>query len=144
MLFRLFKMIKRAFFSEQLAVGQVWHCEARPQDTNATITILKIDEKDSDKIVSIRIDGISLKNPTSKDGFSNFIQHVPIAETALRYCLTGLKASNSEVTEEMLEGYNMWKQEFSIGKARYFETPLAEIIGNIENILSASTQNIDQ
>lgn len=145
MFLKLLQLVKRALFTRTLVAGQVWRCQARPQDKNATITVLKLDDTESGQIVSVRIEGIEFKNPLMDGGLATSIEHLPIAELSLKHCLIDLKESNRPVSEELLEGYYTWKEEYAKGNAGCFDIPISEIIDMTEETIAncRPSQEID-
>ncbi|MFZ4059405.1 MAG: hypothetical protein ACOYKE_14780, partial [Ferruginibacter sp.] len=106
-------------------VGQVWKFINRIGEEKSTLTILKVDDEVSGKIVHIRVDGISIVNPAGI--LTHELLHLPFSITALEDSVTELINQVNELPE-FLNGYEHWKSAFDEGKAGVWKLPVHEVV----------------
>ncbi len=117
-------------------IGQVWTYHARSHEKESTLTILKIDEFNDQKIVSIQITQRSVKSDQNPEGNVRVLEHIPIASQALSESVIEL-LSCGKVPVGYKEGYNIWKEAFDTGRGGYFTIPVVDIVIYIEQTLNS-------
>jgi hypothetical protein len=116
--------------------GQVWRYNNRAHEPGSTLTIVQIDPHAVlGDIIHVSVQGLQMKNPYSRSGFSETIAHMPFAEAALRGSVT-------ELTEENVallcfqDGYRMWKTAFDSDEGGIFTLSVAEAIDVMEQAMN--------
>ena len=114
--------------------GQVWHYENRAGEDSSTLTILKLDQVNSNTIIHIRIDGIKLFNPAAPGGYSEAIEHLPFSEQVIAGSVTRLAGTVNELPP-FEAGYNQWKQAWDSGRAGYWTIEIKEAIEAMDAVM---------
>ncbi len=122
----------------KLAVGQQWYYKTRPQESNSTLTILKI-EKDRklDVIVHIAVSEVVISS-ADDDESKETISHMPIDADILESSVTTI-AQESVPLPDFSEGYQMWRESFNKGEAGVFFKSVSECVGLMEETLNKGT-----
>ncbi|PFH10091.1 hypothetical protein BCF11_2500 [Collimonas sp. PA-H2] len=110
--------------ASNLQEGQVWAYTTRPDESDSTLTVLKIEQyKDLGQVIHVRIDGIRMRNPL-KGNIVTDIPHLPFRSAAIQRSVTKLLRRSSSVPN-FKEGYDTWREAYDAGKAGAFETDVA-------------------
>lgn len=112
-------------------VGQVWEYKTRAVEVGSTLTIVKIDNVENERIIHISVQGLSIKNPKAPKGYNDKIAHLPISEKSLTESVTKML----RVTEELpdfQEGYNLWKD----AQGGYFTLPVSQCVEYMEQVIN--------
>jgi hypothetical protein len=118
-----------------LAPGQRWQYLTRSGEEASRLTILRLEDWHGEAIVHVALDGLAMKNPLSREGYSTSLGHTPVSEAALRRCLTVLDAESTDLPDYQ-SGYNNWKAAADTGEGGHFTTSLAEIVDGLEQALN--------
>ena len=116
-------------------VGQVYKYQNRPQEPNSTFTVLKVEPDEKlVNIVHVSIAGLKMKNPKSKNGFSDSIGHMPFSEAALGASATKKVQENGKLTDYQAS-YKQWKAAYEKQTAGAFSVPVSEAVAIMEETL---------
>ena len=119
-----------------LREGQVWEYHNRPGEDGSTVTVLKIETYEkSDRIIHVRVDGLSMQNPNAPNGSSNFIGHLPFSEAAIVQSVNKLVGEQDSLPD-FSEGYQQWRAAWNSGKGGYWTIELKEAIAGIESVMN--------
>lgn len=115
-------------------VGQEWSYQTRPQESESTFIITRIDQGGpKGVIVHIYVKNLKMKNKLSQTGFNDHIVHLPCSEKAI--LSSGIKLKNELVPlPDYKDGYLTWLKGFEQNKAGVFKLPLAESIAFLETM----------
>jgi hypothetical protein len=117
--------------------GQVWSYRTRVGEEQSRVTILRVDrEPSAGYIVHLAVDGLSIKNPTSRDGVARTISHLPFSEKATDQSLTDLLDTGP--IPDYQEGYQTWREGFERGEAGVWSIPVEEVVAAMETVLGQS------
>lgn len=120
----------------QFQPGQVWTYQHRPGEEGSRLTVLLVEPQPNlGSIIHIRLEGLTVKNPSAPDGVARAIAHLPYAEASLASCVGQLEQGHAAVPE-FEDGYRAWKTAFAQGKAGVWTMPLAQCVETMEKILS--------
>ena len=109
-------------------VGQVWSYKTRENESSSTFIVLKIDaDAKLGKIVHIAVTDLKMKNPRSRNGFSERIGHMPFFEKALAMSAVKLLKENADLPD-FESGYGLWKEAFDQKRAGFYTVTLADAI----------------
>jgi hypothetical protein len=90
-------------------VGQVWRYKTRPNEEQATLTILRIESLPKPGvIIHVRVDDIRLRNCTGGPE-PNSIAHMPFARDAIERSVVKL-AKEGGAVPEFQDGYDAWRR----------------------------------
>lgn len=120
----------------QFKVGQVWNYRTRPNETNSTLTICKVEVVGKlGKVVHVSIADVKVKSPQNKDGFATKIAHLPFAESAVRQSVTDM-AKEGVSLPDYQGGYDSWRSAVEGGKGGIWTISVAEAIAAMESVLN--------
>ncbi len=120
----------------EFKVGQIWSYKTRTTEAKSTFIIVKIDKATKyGKIIHIALRDLKMKNPRSRDGFSDKINHMPFAEKAVGLSAIKILEENAELPD-FQEGYALWKEAFDQERAGYYEISIAEAVAVAEQTLN--------
>lgn len=126
------KKVKDDFFE----VGQVWHYDARSEETGSTLTVVQLEQHDTlGIIVHVHIAGLKVKSPSAPKGYSDVIHHMPFSKEALRKSVTE-KVGQVYKLPDYKEGYDQWHEAFASGKGGIFTIPVKEAVAYIEQVMN--------
>lgn len=113
------------------AVGQVWHYQARPQESDSEIVVCKIEPLGDKRVVHISVRGLQLRNPHTSSGVQDSLPHLPLDEETLHACVTELVQENAPLPDYE-EGYDDWKRN----QGGVWTVPLSELLTVLEEAVS--------
>lgn len=120
---------------EPFQVGQVWRYFNRPGEEKSTVTILKIEKyPNSDTIIHIRVDGVTIYNSKSASGYSDFLGHLPFSKNALDLSVIEL-VGKKDTLPDFQEGYREWKTAWSAGKGGFWTIELRKAIDGVDQAM---------
>ncbi|WP_293912117.1 hypothetical protein [Deinococcus sp.] len=102
----------------------------------SALMILKLEDWRGESVVHVALDGLALKNPHAREGFSTSLGHTPVSETALRRCLSVLDDEHADLPDYE-SGYDNWKAAAEQGQGAHFAVDLAEIVESLEQALNS-------
>jgi hypothetical protein len=100
------------FFASQafaVAPKEVWTYKNRPQEPNATLTILKLESIKGVNVIHVRLDGLKIKNKLSKTGYSEWVADAPFEEKALKKSLVK-KIRTVKRLPAYVDEYKKWRK----------------------------------
>jgi hypothetical protein len=115
-------------------IGQVWEYNTRPSELNSTITIVKVEDHPTGRIIHVYIDAVRVRTDIKEDEYSTIIYHAPFAEAAIDLSVTKLQSTLSELPEYE-EGYKEWRESFLAGKAGVFTISVKESVEYMEQTM---------
>jgi hypothetical protein len=111
---------------EKYKPGQVWSYKTRANESESTLTILRVEEIDSQKrILHIRVDHIQLTNckgGTAPDSF----EHMPFSKEALNE--SAIKFIRKGEVPDFRAGYSEWRAAWHAGNAGYYTITVARAL----------------
>jgi hypothetical protein len=117
-------------------VGQVWSYRTRPQEPQATLTVVKVESHPKlGTIVHISLEGLQMKHPQAPGGYSNTLSHLPMAVEALDRSVVKLLHEKAPLPD-FQEGYSEWRSAFDAGEAGIFTVTVAEAVGFAETAMN--------
>ncbi|WP_050025020.1 hypothetical protein [Verrucomicrobium sp. BvORR034] len=115
--------------SSRFRAGQVWEFKTPPNQPNAKLTILRVEDDGQGRtIVHIALSGVSYG-----DG-NTTIPHLPFAESAIQQSVTTLERESGPVPD-FAEGYRMWHEAFTTGKGGIFTISVADAFETVTGAL---------
>jgi hypothetical protein len=126
--------------------GQEWSYKSRPGEEEATFTVCKVEKHPKyGTIIHVGLEGLNVKNPMQKSGFSDSISHLAFSEEAIDKSVFKILKKNAPLPEDLQEDFNLaykdWRDDFDAGKAAVFSIPIAEAIDYIERAINESGDN---
>lgn len=121
--------------AEPFKAGQTWRMRGRPQDEDAHIHILGVIENGVDeRVYSIAITGVCIRNPGLADGVQTFLPHAPVTHDVLAADAIELVANDGPTADhpDFSEAYSEFRALYDEGEAGVFTISLAEILDLIE------------
>ena len=116
-------------------VGEKWRYQTRPGEQDSTLTIVKVESSPKlGTIVHISLDGLRIKSPHSREGTSETVSHMPLAESAVEKSVTTLLAANAPLPSYE-EGYAEWRRAIDNGKGGVFTVSVAQAVDFVESTL---------
>ena len=113
--------------------GQKWSYITRSKEKDSYIKILKVEQ--GPPVIHISIYGLKIKNSNIKEGVTDQILHLPIAEEALDKSVLDLLEKNSNLPD-FQQTYNDWKELLKKGQAGVYSIPVSEAIDLIEQTIN--------
>ena len=119
----------------KFSAGQVWSYRTRPGEEKSRLTVLRIDKKEPQGfIVHIRLDDVSMKNPSAPNGIARTIGHLPFALASIDASVITLERTGA--VPDFGDGYRMWRDAFDQNKAGVWTTSVADAVNAMETGLS--------
>jgi hypothetical protein len=116
----------------ELAVGQQWSYETRPQDAGSTVVIGKIDEvPEIGKIIHVHVLGVNIPNSKAPGGVSHTIGHMPFTEEAFRASIKSLLGT-APADGRFDAGYDAWKK----AKGGVFTVPVSQAVDAMDKTIN--------
>ncbi|HEX8738473.1 MAG TPA: hypothetical protein VF721_24290 [Pyrinomonadaceae bacterium] len=117
-------------------VGQMWSYKTRPQEKKSYFIIVKIDVHPKlGNIIHIAVHDLKIKNPNSRSGFSDEVNHMPFSEAAINKSADKLLKEKIDLPDYE-EGYQLWKEAFDSHHAGIYTITLAEAVDAMEASLN--------
>jgi hypothetical protein len=111
---------------EKYKPGQVWSYKTRTNESESTLTILRVEKIDGKKsIVHIRVDRIVLKN-CSGGPEPEQLPHMPFSREAIDASV--LKVLRTGQVPDFHEGYSEWRSAWDSGKAGFYTITVAQAL----------------
>ena len=112
--------------------GQVWSYKTRPNEADSKITILKVESRPPiGNVLHISIQGLSIKNPRSKEGLVATMPFATFSEDAINTSFLSLIKENAELPHYQ-EAYEEWRQRHEEQQGGVFTIPVAEAVSLME------------
>ena len=126
--------------------GQEWSYKSRPGEDDATFTVCKVEKHPQHgTIIHIGLEGLNVKNPMQKSGFSDSVSHMAFSEQAIDKSVLKILKKQAPLPEDLQEDFNLaykdWCEDFEAGKAAVFSIPIAEAIDYIERAINEPEEN---
>ena len=116
--------------------GQLWTYAHRLDEERSRVRILLVESLPVlGEVVHVRVEGLRMRNPHAKTGFSKVIGHMPFAADAVRQSVTEL-VGQLPLPDDWRDGYDTWRTAFDAGQAGVYSIPLAETIEVTEQALA--------
>lgn len=126
--------------------GQVWEYKTRPTEADSTLTVLKVDTVNNQRIIHVAVHGLRMKRAThmtvgarrtaiAELDIGDSIGHMPIAEQTLAESVTRVVRVEDKLPP-FQEGYDLWKAAFDKGEGGYFTIPVAKCVEFVEQTLN--------
>ena len=93
---------------DKFSPGQVWSFRNRPNEPNATATVLRIDKRRDRTIIHVQLEGLHIRSCEGAPEL-NSIMHAPIDKDALDRSVLSLLRTGSVPAFE--EGYSRWRAD---------------------------------
>lgn len=120
----------------QFKPGQVWKYKTRPNETNSTLTVCKVEVAGKlGTVVHVSIAQVKVKSPQNKEGLATEIAHLPFAESAVKQSVTTL-ANERVALPDYQSGYASWRNAVEGGRGGIWTISVAEAIGAMESALN--------
>ena len=117
-------------------VGQVWSYRTRPQEPQATLTVVKVESHPKlGTIVHVSLQGLQMKNPQAPGGYSDTLSHLPMSVEALDKSVIKLLREQDPLPD-FQDGYEEWRRAFDKGEAGIFTLTVAEAVGFAETAIN--------
>jgi hypothetical protein len=118
------------------APGQVWMYGTRPGEDASRVTVLRVDKTDAAGfIIHVRVDDVSVRNPSAPDGVARTISHLPFSADAIDASVLTMEGTSS--VPDFQDGYELWREAFDQGKGGVWTVSVAEAVGAMETALNA-------
>ena len=115
--------------------GQIWTYHTRPDEEESRAIVLRVDsDQELGHVIHIRIEGVFLEHAKTRELLEGVIGHMPFSQDAMDKSLIDL-VSNTPIQPEDLEGYHIWTQAHTQGKASVFTAPIADQISELEKLI---------
>ena len=117
-------------------VGQIWSYKTRPQEPQATLTVVKVESHPKlGTVVHVSLQGLQMKNPQAPGGYSDTLSHLPMSVEALNKSVIKL-LREQEPLPDFQDGYKEWRRAFDKGEAGIFTVTVAEAVGFAETAIN--------
>jgi len=118
----------------EFSAGQVWAYDARPQERESRVEILKVerDDRGSGEIVHVRLTGLQLAHfGLAQQGYAEEVDHAAVTADALRASVTERLVVPAREAGPMPE-YFTWREQFERGETAPFTLRLKDLVATIE------------
>ena len=119
-------------FAENYEIGQVWTYKTRPQETNSTLTILRVDNTSKlGPVMFVGLKDVRGLHPSGK--VLSSMSPLPFTKDALDQSVVKLVGKTDKLMSSDF-GYQKWKEaQFAGKKPPTYAKPVAEIVRALEN-----------
>jgi len=116
----------------ELAVGQHWTYQTRPEDAGSTLVIGKIDEvPEIGKVIHVHVIDVNIPNSKAPGGMSHTISHMPFTEDAFRASIKSL-IGTAPADGRFDAGYDAWKK----AKGGVFTVPVSQAVDAMDKTIN--------
>lgn len=117
-------------------VGQVWSYKTRLNETKSTFIVVKVENHpELGNIVHIALRDLKIKNPRSRNGFTDTMNHLPFVEKALSKSVVKMLKEKVELPD-FEEGYGLWREAVDQKRAGAYTITVAEAVEVAEKTLN--------
>ena len=99
------------------------------------MTVLRIDNSQSHGfIVHIRVEGVSITNPSAAGGISSAIEYLPFAVSSIDTSVLNLDTVGT--VPDFHEGYRHWRDALDRGEANVWTDSVSKVISLVESVVA--------
>jgi hypothetical protein len=118
--------------AENYEVGQIWTYKTRPQETNSTLMILRIDNSSKlGPVIFVGVNDVRVAHPSGK--ILSSMSPLPFTRDALDKSVLKVVGKTDKLMSSNF-GYQKWREAQLAGKRPpTYVKPVAEIVNGLEN-----------